>query len=91
MIYTITYGQTLYDLSILLYGDASHVLKIITDNPTIDNIQNIYLTGLTVSYTNPGLSLTNYWTSNDIVINTGQSQGNISVKAFSSAFPHAFR
>jgi hypothetical protein len=84
--FLVPYGMTLYDLSVELYGDASHVLQIVTDNPDLVNIQaQNALVGATITYTDPNLSLTNYWKTNNIIINTGQSIPLKVGKAFASA------
>lgn len=77
--YTVSFGQTLADLSIQLYGDESHILQIVQDNPDIGDINNYRLQGMVINYTDPNLSLTNYFKINKIIINTGNSNTPITV------------
>lgn len=43
-------GQTLFDLALQLYGDASKVYEIIKNNPSITDITFNSLTGLSIVY-----------------------------------------
>lgn len=89
--FTVPYGMTLYDLSIQLYGDASHVLQIVEDNPDINNINTqSQLIGMVINYTDPNLSLTNYWKTNKIILNTGSVETKVIVRSYSVAFHRAF-
>jgi len=48
---TVDSSQTIYDISLIAYGDASKALDLIAENPDlIENLQSD-LTGLTLSYT----------------------------------------
>lgn len=77
---TVKDGQTLFDLSLQLYGSIEFVYKIIEDNHTITNIHYPNLVGLEITYEEQGFDLTNYFSTNNIsistdypVINTGNS------------------
>lgn len=49
MQYVAKEGQSIYDLALLLYGDASFSVKIIYDNPTL-NLDNLDIKGFSVNY-----------------------------------------
>ena len=63
-------GQTLFDLSLQLYGSIEYVYKIIQDNPQITNIHYPNLAGIVISYEEQGFDLTNYFSTNGISIST---------------------
>lgn len=90
--FKVPYGMSIYNLSIQLYGDASHSLDILRDNPEIQTIQDD-LTGKLIKYMDPGLSLTNYFKSNSITLNTGYAEINNmeTVRSFNNSFNFAFR
>lgn len=73
---TLKDGQTLFDISLQLYGSIEYVYKIIEDNPTITNIHYPNLTGLSITYEEQGFDLTKYFKTNEISITTGYPEIN---------------
>jgi hypothetical protein len=63
-------GQTIWDISLQLYGSIEYVFKIIEDNPQITNIHYPNLKGMVISYEEQGFDLTNYFKTNEISIST---------------------
>lgn len=51
--YTTIATQTIWDLSILLYGDTSNVVKIISDNPSLEYVGKLIPPGTVVEFTEP--------------------------------------
>lgn len=49
MTYTVKYGETIFDLALIAYQDASRVVDLISENPGIDLVSD--LTGTTISFT----------------------------------------
>jgi hypothetical protein len=47
--YTVKYGETIFDLALIAYQDASRVVDLINENPNIDLVSD--LTGLAISFT----------------------------------------
>lgn len=74
--YKILEGQSIFDVSIQLYGDISFVYKIIQDNPTITDIHYEYLRGLDITFDINTNSNTNYFDTNQININTDYPKTN---------------
>lgn len=50
MKYTVSYGQTIFDVALIAYSDASLVYRLMAENPQIENI-NSDLTGMELSFT----------------------------------------
>lgn len=51
--YTTIQSQTIWDLSLKLYGVTSKVVQIVTDNPGLDYIGKLIPPGTTITYTEP--------------------------------------
>jgi hypothetical protein len=70
--YTTTSGQTIFDLSLQLYGDASSAVKIINDNPALGSISGTIPPGTVVEYTpREGFTVAQYFADNKATVNTG--------------------
>lgn len=48
--YTIKYGQSIIDVSLILYNDISYVFNLINWNPAINNINSTSLAGIEIYY-----------------------------------------
>jgi hypothetical protein len=67
-------GQTVFDLSILLYGNSSNAVKIIQDNPALQNVTRQITPGTVISYTATlGNKTVDYFTDKKITPDTGQT------------------
>jgi hypothetical protein len=67
-------GQTIWDLSIQLYGDASNAVKLVNDNTTLSNIGKLIPPGTSIEYTPPvGNTITTFFSNKqtDPVTGTG--------------------
>ena len=51
--YTTIQSQTIWDLSLKLYGDTSNVVKLINDNASLEYVGKLIPPGTTVEYTEP--------------------------------------
>ena len=70
--YTTIQGQTIWDLSILLYGNTSNAVKIVNDNPVLVNIGKLIPPGTSVEFTAPtGNSTTTFFSDKQIDAATG--------------------
>jgi len=65
---TINEGQTIFDLSLQLYGDVSKVYSLIQLNSNIDNITTNDLTGKVIVYEDPQNEVSEYYKTNSINI-----------------------
>ena len=63
-------NQTLFDLSLQLYGNIESAFKIIQDND-IKHLHDNKLVGKTISYEEQKIDLTNYFSVNGKIITTG--------------------
>jgi hypothetical protein len=87
--------QSIFDIAIQCYGDASKVYQIVQDN----NLDNIHtdITGKTLTYTDPLSSLTNNFRVNKTLITTGTPKIALStvtavvIRSFSLSFAMSFR
>lgn len=72
-------GQTIFDVSMQLYGSIEYVWKIIEDNPAITHLQYNGIKGLTIIYTEQKTSLTEHFRVNSTTIVTeGVTTGSVS-------------
>lgn len=72
--YTTISGQTIWDLSVLLYGDSSNVVKILQDNPSLGQITKQIPAGTVIEYTETlGNAVKTYLRTNKIDPGTGQT------------------
>ena len=68
-------GQTIWDLSILLYGNSSNAVKLLTDNPHLQNISGLIPPQTSITYTPVlGFNVASYF--NDINVKPNTGQGN---------------
>jgi phage tail protein X len=65
-------GQTIWDLSIQLYGDSSNAIKIVSDNPGLDKVGKLIPPGTSIEYTAPtGNNTTLFFSNKQIDAATG--------------------
>lgn len=70
--YTTTSGQTIWDLSLQLYGDSSSSVRIFDDNPLLNSITGLIPPGTVIEYTpRLGFSASQFFTDSEITVNTG--------------------
>lgn len=88
--YVIKEGQTIFDVTLQLYGSVSRVYDFIKLNPTkIANILERDLVGKEVEYEVQDNETANFYKDNNIIIATKYPQFN-TLSDFSSAFDPAF-
>ena len=88
--YTIKEGQTIFDVTLQLYGDVSKVYELIKLNPTqIGSILERNLMGKTITYDIQDNDIANYFSTNSIIIATEYPRFN-TLSPFSSAFSSSF-
>jgi phage tail protein X len=63
--FTTIQSQTIWDLSVLLYGNTSNVVKIITDNPDLGFVGKLIPPGTVIEYTAPTGNTTTLFFSNN--------------------------
>lgn len=51
--YTIKQGQSIFDVAVDIYGDASYAIPLIEQNPELDNVSNTSIAGLIIEYEAP--------------------------------------
>ena len=69
--YRVTSGQSLFDVSIQLYGDSSHVLDIINNNPQLFLTINSNLeSNSIIKYNDQNNTITNYFATNNLKLVT---------------------
>jgi LysM repeat protein len=83
---TIKENQTLFDMSLQLYGSVENVFKILEDNSDIDNINRVHLVGVSMKYTPQTLAITEFFRNNRINITTGANDGRSFDESFSWSF-----
>ncbi|BAQ92499.1 putative phage tail X [uncultured Mediterranean phage uvMED] len=85
-------GQTVFDLSLLLYGTASKAVQILKDNRHLGNLTKEIPSGTVISYTEQaGNEIVNFLSVESRVPNTGEGS-NIGGSGFDSGFDSlAFR
>ena len=72
--YTTIQSQTIWDLSLQLYGDTSNVVKLISENPTLSSVGKLIPPGTVIEYTKPvGNTITTFFSNRqtDPVTGTG--------------------
>lgn len=70
--YTTSSEQTVWDLSNQLYGDASHAIKLLQDNPILDGLTSKIPSGTVIEYTPPlGNSVSDFFRDNKTLVTTG--------------------
>lgn len=86
---TIKDGQTIFDLSLQLYGSLEYVYTILQDSPSIVDIHST-LTGLTIQYEEQNTDLTKYFSTNNKSISTNYPVIN-GGDSFDGSFDNSFR
>lgn len=86
---TVTQGQTLFDLALQYYGDASKAIDIVKANPSITSLLYNGLSGLSITVDQQNNDIVNYYVNNNINIATRYPEIT-SGGAFSDAFSDAF-
>ena len=71
--YTTTSGQTIFDLSVQLYGNGSNIVKILSENPALNGLTGLIPPGTVIEYT-PVLGFTpsQYFADSTTTASTGQ-------------------
>ena len=89
--YVIKYAQSIYDVAIQLYGDVAKVNQLVSDNSSVlsNGLMTQNLIGLSMSYTPPNTSMTNYFITNNIIIVSGTPVTLLN-RSFNNAFNFAF-
>lgn len=85
----VKYGQSIFDVALICYQDASRAYDLISDNPQIDNI-NSDLTGMILSYTPATVTQkealkTITVTQNNVTIGFMQSLFDVALQYYGSA------
>lgn len=84
MTLTVQSGQTIFDLAVIAYGDASRIYDLIKENPAIQSpLTN--LTGLTITYT-PSVLVTK-----EVVKTTTVSNKNVTIQTTQTLFDLALQ
>ena len=88
MIYKARDGQTIFDLSMQLYGNLTSALRIVQDNLTIlENLNSPIVAGMEINFTKQNIPLTNLL--ENVAISTTYPQ-IIGTGAFSNGFSDGF-
>lgn len=71
--YKTTSGQTIFDLSLQLYGDQSNIVKILAENTQLASLTGLIPPGTIIKYT-PALGFTasQFFSDKLITVSTGQ-------------------
>jgi len=70
--HTTTSGQTIWDLSNQLYGDSSHAIQILQDNPTLTGLTAQIPAGSIIEYTPTlGNAVAGFFRDNKTLVTTG--------------------
>ena len=65
--YTTIEGQNIFDLSNLLYGNTSNMVKLLTDNPALGYVVKNKPAGTVIKYTKQkGNNITNFYISESV-------------------------
>jgi hypothetical protein len=87
---TIKDEQTIFDLSLQMYGSIESVYKIIQDNPSIIDIHTEPLQGMSIVYEEQTLNLTKYFSTNNKSISTNYPKIS-GLRSFDDSFNISFR
>ena len=69
-----TSDQTIFDLSIQLYGDSSHAVQILKDNPAIGSVTDNIVAGSVIFYSDSvGNAVVNFFRTN-VTTGTGNPE-----------------
>ena len=83
-------GQSLIDLALQLYGDATKIVDLCKLNPTtIPNVNTNNITGLTINYEVTSNEVSDYFLTNKVYLNSRYPE-TISGGGFSSGFSSGF-
>jgi hypothetical protein len=89
--YTIREGQTLFDIALQLYGDATKAIEICKLNPdVVPNLLSTNIKGLTIEYEEQSNEVARYFATNNITISTKYPLTSSSVGGFSAGFGPGF-
>jgi len=87
-IVTIKDGQTIFDITLQVYGNISFVYKLIQENSNIDNI-NADIVNKSVVYEVQTLNLTNYFNTNQVNVSTDYPKAEVP-RQFDDSFDFSF-
>ena len=80
-------GQNIFDLSNLLYGNTSNIVKLLTDNPALGYIVKNIPAGTVVKYTKQkGNNITNFYISESLKPGTKDITTPLQGSGFTSGF-----
>ena len=82
--YTVRTNQTIFDLSLQLYGNINQIFKIISDNTNGRLLDN--LKGKSINFTSPGFQMTNDFLKYNTIIVTGDNN----LRSFNRSFNISF-
>ena len=89
--YTIREGQTILDVALQLYGDASKVVTLCQKNPVkLPNVLTKTLTNVTIEYDIQNTEVTKYFATNAINISTKFPEITSGAKTWAAAFSPPF-
>lgn len=80
-------GQSIYDICLIAYGDASFTYKLIEENPTLITSVLSDITGLTLNYTPEAYS----FTSKEAIAIELTTQKNVTIKSTQTLFDVALQ
>lgn len=80
-------GQNIFDLSNLLYGNTSNLIKLLTDNPALGYVVKNIPAGTVVKYTKQkGNNITNFYISESVKPGTKDITAPLQGNGFTSGF-----
>lgn len=83
---TIRENQSLFDISLQMYGGLEDVFQLLLDNPEVDNLNNGNLVGYNMKYKPKTIELTEYLRTSGIYITTGSPDN----RSFDNSFDLSF-
>lgn len=81
--------QSIFDMSVQLYGSIEFVYKILEDNPSLANIHPQNITGFNLQYTEQKADNVVYFATNKINITTGSPRIDLG-ESFDDSFDDSF-
>ena len=85
--YTTIEGQNIFDLSNLLYGNTSNMVKLLQDNPTLGYVANNIPAGTVIKYEKQkGNNITNFYLNRDIKPGTKDITTPLQGNGFTNGF-----
>lgn len=89
--YTIREGQTILDVALQLYGDASKVVALCQKNPVkLPNVLTKTLTNVTIDYDIQDNDVTKYYATNQTIVSTRYPEITSGAKTWATAFSPPF-